>query len=99
MGKVMTFQERILEARVALDLSQEDLAEILQVGKKTIYNWETKAPGRKKRRGLITPHILTQEGALNRLKPLNANNAKRVAAAMREFRLAQQQTPHENRKS
>lgn len=58
----MTFRKQLLAERQRLDLTQQQLADILGVGKRTVQEWED---DRKS-----APTEIAQEGALARLAKL-----------------------------
>lgn len=59
----MSFPEQLKNQRERLGLTQAELASLLDVSPRAVWQWE---------KGKV-PHILTQEGAINRLIKLNPN--------------------------
>jgi len=54
----MNFPDQLKTHRERLDFTQSELASFLQVSPRAVWQWENG----------VVPHILTQEGALARLK-------------------------------
>ncbi len=59
----MSFPEQLKAQRERLGLTQAELASFLDVSPRAVWQWE---------KGKV-PHILTQEGAINRLSKLKPN--------------------------
>lgn len=63
----MTFPEQLKAERKRLDLTQAELAALLDVPARTYWEWES---------GKTTPYAITQEGALARLAKVKKPSKK-----------------------